>query len=61
VIGNIFSPTTGSSMVSVGIKLSHYTPKALGGKGDIAPTHSRSRHQMGQMGVSGQSHFPAAL
>jgi hypothetical protein len=32
--------------------------EALGGRGDIAPTHSRPRHQMG---VSGQHHAPAAL
>jgi hypothetical protein len=32
--------------------------KALGGRGDIAPTHSRPRHYMG---VSGQRHAPAAL
>jgi hypothetical protein len=32
--------------------------EALGGRGDIAPTHSRPRHQMG---VSGQRHAPAAL
>jgi hypothetical protein len=31
--------------------------KALGGRGDIAPTHSRTRHQMG---VSDQRHAPAA-
>jgi hypothetical protein len=31
---------------------------ALGGRGSIAPTHSWPRHQMG---VSGQSHAPAAL
>jgi hypothetical protein len=32
--------------------------EALGGKGGIAPTHSRPRHYMG---VSGQHHAPAAL
>jgi hypothetical protein len=32
--------------------------EALGGKGDIAPTHSRPRHYMG---VSGQHHAPVAL
>jgi hypothetical protein len=32
--------------------------EALGGRGGIAPTHSRSRHLMG---VSGQRHAPAAL
>jgi hypothetical protein len=32
--------------------------KALGGRGGIAPTHSRPRHWMG---VSGQRHAPAAL
>jgi hypothetical protein len=32
--------------------------KALGGRGGIAPTHSRPRHNMG---VSGQRHAPAAL
>jgi hypothetical protein len=32
--------------------------EALGGRGGIAPTHSRPRHYMG---VSGQSHAPAAL
>jgi hypothetical protein len=32
--------------------------EALGGRGDIAPTHSRPRHKMG---VSGQHHAPAAL
>jgi hypothetical protein len=31
---------------------------ALGGRGGIAPTHSRLRHYMG---VSGQHHAPAAL
>jgi hypothetical protein len=32
--------------------------EALGGRGGIALTHSRPRHQMG---VSGQRHAPAAL
>jgi hypothetical protein len=32
--------------------------EALGGRGCIAPTHSRPRHLMG---VSGQRHAPAAL
>jgi hypothetical protein len=32
--------------------------EALGGRGGIAPTHSRPRHYMG---VSGQRHAPAAL
>jgi hypothetical protein len=32
--------------------------EVLGGRGGIAPTHSRPRHQMG---VSGQHHAPAAL
>jgi hypothetical protein len=32
--------------------------EALGGRGGIAPTHSRPRHYMG---VSGQRHVPAAL
>jgi hypothetical protein len=32
--------------------------EALGGRGGIAPTHSRPRHKMG---VSGQRHAPAAL
>jgi hypothetical protein len=32
--------------------------EALGGRGDIAPNHSRPRHSMG---VSGQRHAPAAL
>jgi hypothetical protein len=32
--------------------------EALGGRGGIAPTHSRPRHYMG---VSGQHHAPAAL
>jgi hypothetical protein len=32
--------------------------RALGRRGDIAPTHSRPRHKMG---VSGQCHAPAAL
>jgi hypothetical protein len=32
--------------------------KALGGRGGIAPTHSRPRHYVG---VSGQRHAPAAL
>jgi hypothetical protein len=32
--------------------------EALGGRGDIAPTHSRPRHLMG---VSGQCHALAAL
>jgi hypothetical protein len=32
--------------------------EALGGRGGIAPTHSRPRHWMG---VSGQRHAPAAL
>jgi hypothetical protein len=32
--------------------------EALGGRGGIAPTHSRPRHQME---VSGQRHAPAAL
>jgi hypothetical protein len=32
--------------------------EALGGRGGIAPTHSRPRHYMG---VSGQCHAPAAL
>jgi hypothetical protein len=32
--------------------------EALGGRGGIAPTHSRPRHQMG---VSGQRHAPTAL
>jgi hypothetical protein len=32
--------------------------EALGGRGGIAPTHSRLRHYMG---VSGQHHAPAAL
>jgi hypothetical protein len=32
--------------------------EALGGRGGIAPTHSRPRHLMG---VSGQHHAPAAL
>jgi hypothetical protein len=32
--------------------------EALGGRGGIAPTHSRPRHLMG---VSGQRHAPAAL
>jgi hypothetical protein len=31
--------------------------EALGGRGGIAPTHSRPRHLMG---VSGQRHAPAA-
>jgi hypothetical protein len=31
---------------------------ALGGRGSIAPTHSRLRHYMG---VSGQRHAPAVL
>jgi hypothetical protein len=29
------------------LKLSHYTPRRLGGRADIAPAHSRPRHQMG--------------
>jgi hypothetical protein len=32
--------------------------EALGGRGGIAPTHSRPRHYMG---VSGQRHAPTAL
>jgi hypothetical protein len=32
--------------------------EAFGGRGGIAPTHSRPRHQMR---VSGQRHAPAAL
>jgi hypothetical protein len=32
--------------------------EALGGRGDIARTHTRPRHYMG---VSGQRHAPAAL
>jgi hypothetical protein len=32
--------------------------EALGGRGGIAPTHSRPRHSMG---VSGQHHAPAAI
>jgi hypothetical protein len=32
--------------------------EALGGRGAIAPTHSRPRHYMG---VSGQRYAPAAL
>jgi hypothetical protein len=32
--------------------------EALGGRGDIAPTHSRPRNNMG---VNGQHHAPAAL
>jgi hypothetical protein len=32
--------------------------EALGGRGGIAPTHSRPRHGMG---VSGQPHAPAAV
>jgi hypothetical protein len=32
--------------------------EALGGRGGIAPTHSRPRHLMG---VSGQRHAPATL
>jgi hypothetical protein len=32
--------------------------EALGGRGGIAPTHSRPRHYVG---VSGQNHAPAAL
>jgi hypothetical protein len=32
--------------------------EALGGRGGIAPTHSRPQHYMG---VSGQRHAPAAL
>jgi hypothetical protein len=32
--------------------------QALGGRGDIAPTHSRPRRWMG---VSGQRHAPTAL
>jgi hypothetical protein len=32
--------------------------EALGGRGDIAATHSRPQHYMG---VSGQRHAPAAL
>jgi hypothetical protein len=35
-----------------------HATKALGGRGNITLTHSRSRHQMG---VSGQRHAPAAL
>jgi hypothetical protein len=32
--------------------------EAVGGRGGIAPTHSRPQHKMG---VSGQHHSPAAL
>jgi hypothetical protein len=32
--------------------------EALGGRGDIAPTHSRPLHKMG---VSGQRHAPSAI
>jgi hypothetical protein len=39
-------------------KQSRYTPRRRLGRGGIAPTHSRPRHQMG---VSGQLHAPAAL
>jgi hypothetical protein len=35
-----------------------HATKALGSRGDIAPTHSRPRHQMG---MSGQPYSPTAL
>jgi hypothetical protein len=51
LVGIIFS--------TIKIKLSHHkSMEALGGRGGIAPTHSRPRHYMW---VSGQRHAQAAL
>jgi hypothetical protein len=41
-----------------GKSVPQHTYGGAGGRGGIAPTHSRPRHQMG---VSGQRHAPAAL
>jgi hypothetical protein len=45
-------------MASKGKAVPLHAMKALVGRGDITPTHSRPRHYMG---VSGQRHAPAAL
>jgi hypothetical protein len=48
----------GESTIKVKVKQSCYTPwRRLGGRGGIAPTHSRLRVRW----VSGQRHAPAAL